>query len=72
LLQQNKIPFLFVLGKYDTAVPLADGLSQAHLPDVAQVHILEHSGHMGMVEEPGQSNELLKDFLALIPTINRT
>lgn len=72
LLQQNKIPFLFVLGKHDTAVPLADGLAQAHLPQIAQVGLLEQSGHMGMVEQPDQSNELLQAFLALIPLLNRT
>lgn len=65
LLQQNKIPFLFVLGKYDTAVPAADGLKQAHLPQLAQVSILQRSGHMGMVEEPEQSNKLLQEFLGL-------
>jgi pimeloyl-ACP methyl ester carboxylesterase len=72
LLQQNKIPFLFVLGKHDTAVPLADGLAQAHMPQIAQVGLLELSGHMGMVEQPDQSNKLLQDFLALQPVPNRT
>jgi pimeloyl-ACP methyl ester carboxylesterase len=72
LLQQNKIPFLFVLGKYDTAVPMADGLAQAHLPPVAQVGVLEQSGHMGMVEQPNQSTTLLQEFLALKPVLNRT
>lgn len=69
LLQQNKIPYLFVLGKYDTAIPFSDGLKQAHLPNMAQVHLLQESGHMGMVEEPEQSNKLLKAFLALSPHI---
>lgn len=66
LLQQNKIPVLFVLGKHDTAVPLEDGLKQAHLPALAHVHLLQHSGHMGMKEEPEQSNGLLQAFLNTI------
>ncbi|RPD50539.1 alpha/beta fold hydrolase [Paracnuella aquatica] len=66
LLQQNKIPVLFVLGKYDTAVPMADGLAQAHLPAVSHVHLLEHSGHMGMKEETERSNGLLQAFLTTI------
>lgn len=67
LLQHNKIPFLFVLGKYDAAVPLSDGLQQAHLPAVAHVHLLQASGHMGMVEEPEQSCILLQQFIAAVP-----
>lgn len=67
LLRDNKIPFLFVLGKYDQAVPLADGLQQAHLPLLTDVHLLQHSGHMGMVEEPQESNKLMQEFLSRIP-----
>ncbi len=66
LLQQNKLPVLYVLGKHDTAVPLEDGLKQAHLPALAHVHLLQHSGHMGMKEEPEESNRLLQDFLTTI------
>lgn len=63
VLQQNKVPVLFVLGRYDTAVPIEQGLKQVALPDISYIHVLEHSGHMGMREEPKLSNELLKSFL---------
>lgn len=66
LLQQNKIPVLFVLGRHDTAVPLQDGLQQAHLPAEAHVHLLEASGHMGMREEAEKSNGLLLEFLTSV------
>lgn len=66
VLKQNKLPVLFVLGRYDTAVPLQDGLQQAHQPAWSYVHILEQSGHMGMCEEPEKSNELLREFLSSI------
>lgn len=56
-------PVQFIMGKYDTAVPLEQGLQQCHLPGFSYIHILEHSGHMGMWEEPDLSNELLKSFL---------
>ncbi len=67
LLSSNTIPFLFVIGKYDNAVPPADSLRQAHLPAVSQVHLLEQSGHMGMMEEPEQSRNLLQTFIATVP-----
>ncbi|HVG15945.1 MAG TPA: alpha/beta hydrolase, partial [Chitinophagaceae bacterium] len=60
VLKQNKIPILFVLGRSDTAVPLEDGLQQAHLPLISYIHILENSGHMGMVEEVDESCIILK------------
>lgn len=65
VLKQNKIPVLFVLGKYDAAVPMQDGLQQSHLPGIAHVHILEESGHMGMCEEVDKSNRLLREFVQM-------
>ena len=56
-------PALFIMGKYDKAVPLEQVLLQCHLPVLSYIHILKHSGHMGMLEEPGTSTGLLVDFL---------
>lgn len=64
LLRQTALPVLFVLGKWDTAVPLQDGLAQCHLPQLAYIHVLHNSGHMGMAEEPERSTALLTDFLS--------
>jgi pimeloyl-ACP methyl ester carboxylesterase len=64
LLNEASLPVLFVLGKWDTAVPLADGLKQCHLPHLSYIHILNKSGHMGMLEEGEKSNELLNQFLS--------
>jgi len=58
-----KKPVLFVLGEYDNAVPLKDGLKQCHLPDLSYIHILQQSGHMGMMEEKEKSNRVLEEFL---------
>jgi len=63
LLKKTHLPVLFIMGKYDTAVPLEDGLKQCHLPNQSYVHILENSGHMGMAEEPGMSNQILNQYL---------
>ncbi|MBM3415480.1 MAG: alpha/beta hydrolase [Bacteroidetes bacterium] len=62
-LQKAAVPVLFIMGKYDAAVPLADGLKQCHLPEKSYIHILQHSGHMGMLEEPERSNRILEEFL---------
>lgn len=63
VLKKMKIPVLFVLGELDNIIPLKDGLEQTHLPDISSIHILAHSGHMGMLEEKEKSGKILADFL---------
>jgi len=63
VLKESKLPVLFILGTYDNAVPLNRGLEQTHLPDISYIHICKRSGHMGMLEESSQCNEILKMFI---------
>lgn len=56
-------PVLFIIGKEDNAVPLQASLEQCHIPAISSVHILQHSGHMGIWEEEKLSNSFLKDFV---------
>lgn len=63
VLKETRLPVLFVMGRHDTAVPLQDGLQQCHMPQLSYIHILEDSGHMGMIEEPGKSNTLLQSYI---------
>jgi len=62
-LQKAVVPVLFIMGKYDVAVPMEDSLHQCHLPEKSYIHILQKSGHMGMLEEPGKCNMILEKFL---------
>jgi pimeloyl-ACP methyl ester carboxylesterase len=55
-------PIIFIIGKYDNAVPLNISLQQCHLPAISTVHILQNSGHIGMWEEEKLSSKYLKDF----------
>ena len=64
VLKNTKLPVLFIMGKYDTAVPLQDGLKLCHLPEKSYFHVLHQSGHMGMLEETKKSNRLLEEFLS--------
>jgi pimeloyl-ACP methyl ester carboxylesterase len=63
VLRKAAVPVLFVLGKYDVAVPVEDGLKQCHLPKKSYIHILRKSGHMGMLEEKDESHRILEEFL---------
>jgi len=66
ILQIKELPILFLLGEYDNAVPLQDGLKQVHMPEKSYIHILRQSGHMGMLEEIDNSNLILNNFLSEI------
>jgi pimeloyl-ACP methyl ester carboxylesterase len=63
VLEKSEVPVLFVMGRHDIAAPLADGLKQCHLPQIAYIHILEQSGHMGMIEEELSANRILSQFV---------
>ena len=57
-------PVLFIIGKYDTVVPLHSSMEQCYVPAISSVNILQHSGHIGMWEEEELSNSYLEKFFA--------
>jgi pimeloyl-ACP methyl ester carboxylesterase len=68
ILRQTTVPVLFIIGKYDAGILPEDSLKQSHLPEKSYIHLLQHSGHMGMLEEPVKCNSILEKFLLDIPT----
>lgn len=64
VLKKSTKPVLFIMGKHDNAVPFNDSLQLCHLPALSYIHILEQSGHMGMLEETQKSNQALQHFLS--------
>ena len=63
ILKNSKIPVMLIMSENDQAVPIADSLEQSSLPEKSYITILKDSGHMGMVEEPIETNQALKRFL---------
>lgn len=63
VLKESKVPVLFIIGKYDTAVSYEDAFRQSSMPESSYIHILENSGHLGMLEETENSNSILSEFL---------
>jgi len=63
ILRKSTVPVLFIMGKYDAAVPVEDGLKQCHLPENSNIHIIQELGHMGRLEESDKSNEIMEKFL---------
>lgn len=66
VLRESKVPVLIILGMHDTAVPLEDGLKQVHLADTTDFHLLERSGHMGMLEEKEKANQAIHHYLQIV------
>ncbi|MCW3073269.1 MAG: alpha/beta hydrolase [Flaviaesturariibacter sp.] len=66
VLREATVPVLFVMGREDAAVPLADGLQQCYLPAQSHVHILEAAGHTGMIEETIEANHCMNSFVNCI------
>ena len=63
MLRQSSVRQLFIFGRKDEYIPaeVAESLAAAH--PQAQVAWLDDSGHMGFLEEPERSAEILMDFI---------
>ncbi len=63
MLRNTQVPVLFILGRKDNYIPaeVAEKMVTAH-PE-ARVVWLEHSGHMGFLEEPEVCAAALLDFV---------
>ncbi len=55
-------PVLFIIGEEDKAIPAELSLAQTSLPATASVHILEKIGHMGMLEAPRKTRQIVREF----------
>ena len=64
VLKSFEKPVLFVSGEADTLIPTQDLLEQASLTKNGYFYQLQHSGHMGMLEEPEKTNQILTSYLA--------
>lgn len=62
VLKKASVPVLLVAGTEDKAAPLADLLTQSSYPAECHFHILQKSGHMGMLEDPENLSKILLKF----------
>jgi pimeloyl-ACP methyl ester carboxylesterase len=63
VLEEGKVPCLWILGKMDNYIPCNEMQKRVKLPANAKVVILENSGHMGFVEEEELSVSVLSNFI---------
>lgn len=63
LLQKVDIPFCFIIGKHDGAIPFEVSMRQTHIANSTYIKVLESTGHVGMLEEEDAFNRELGEFL---------
>ena len=56
-------PVLFIIGEEDKAVSPEDSLEQTHIPDIAFIHLLKKTAHMGLIENPSLTSHWLESFI---------
>jgi pimeloyl-ACP methyl ester carboxylesterase len=64
VMEEGKIPCLWILGAHDNHINCEKILERVKLPSNARVEILKNSGHMGFIEEKTLSLGLLVEFIS--------
>ena len=67
LINRLSVSSLWLHGKNDPAIFIPTREQLDYLPDLAQFHIFNDSGHYPMLDEPSKFNRLLTDFIHLPP-----
>ena len=62
VLAQAKIPVLFIIGKNDSRVPMEVVFPQTLLPEHSEMLLLDHVGHMGLIESSAKTFKVIKGF----------
>ncbi len=63
VIKNSQIPFLLILGKKDKHIPFEDIKSKLEVNQMGEVHVLENSGHIGFIEEPEKSADIVRSFV---------
>lgn len=66
VLKNVEFPVLFIVGDEDQAIPIEYSFKQLALPNIADIHILNGVGHMGMFEAKHECVSILQDFIAFV------
>lgn len=63
VMEEGKVPYLWILGKLDNYISCETVLNKVLLPANARVVVLDKSGHMGFIEEEDLSVSIVEDFM---------
>ncbi len=71
VLQAATYPVLFIAGKADEAVPFQAAKEQFFLPSHAIVQVLARTGHMGLLEHPEETRQMVEKFVGICIALHR-
>ena len=63
LVEEGRVPFLWILGSMDNYIPCDLIQSRVNLPSNAKVVVLKNSGHVGFIEEEKLSENVISNFV---------
>lgn len=69
VLKNAAYPVLIIAGKEDKLVPLDKSKELFEMPSNVQATVLEHSGHLGMLEEPAEALNAIRRFLIKVMAV---
>jgi pimeloyl-ACP methyl ester carboxylesterase len=62
LMEEGRVPCLWILGEMDSYIPCEFIQTKVSLPSNAKLVVLKNSGHIGFIEEEDLSVNLISDF----------
>jgi pimeloyl-ACP methyl ester carboxylesterase len=66
VLEKSQCPVLFIVGKNDIAIPFQGSQGQYSIPSYSTIHILNNTGHMGMIEWEKETLFMVEQFIQRI------
>lgn len=63
IIKKSPIPFLLILGRKDSHIAYETVKTKIELNQSGELAVLENSGHMGFVEEPEKSADIIQSFV---------
>jgi pimeloyl-ACP methyl ester carboxylesterase len=70
IMEEGRVPCLWVLGSMDNYIPCDMMKQKVRLPVNAELLVLEKSGHLGFIEEKEKSAKALTDFILKNPIVD--
>jgi pimeloyl-ACP methyl ester carboxylesterase len=66
IMEEGKVPCLWILGSMDNYIPCDTIQAQVKVPSNVRIIVLKESGHMGFIEEEELSVKIITDFVKKI------
>jgi pimeloyl-ACP methyl ester carboxylesterase len=63
LMEEGRVPCLWILGAMDNYIPCDTMKGKVRLPANAELIVLDETGHLGFIEEKEKSARILTDFI---------